>query len=172
MVATRKSVMVDPNAYGDPKSPPTDIYTLTFDRIEDFDFGKPFPGEEPKQQFTLVFTLDYPDDEDEDELDGMEIKGWYTPKFRALEGKQVPKLYTLLCALNGGEYTCPDGPFDGWDELEQFEGKKFRCVVGPNDKGWARLQGDPLPLKTKKTKVQVIAVTNPDEDDEEDAGKF
>lgn len=171
MVAQRKSVLIDPNQYGDPKSPELGIYTLTFDRIDDFDFGKPFKDEEPKQQFTLIFILHAPDDE---ECDGMELKGWYTPKFRAIEGKPAPKLYTLLCALNGGEYEQPDGPFDGWDELERFCGTQFRSLVGPNDKGWARLQGDPMPMPVKKgkAKLEVVKVTNPDEDAEEEEGKF
>ena len=154
MVA-RQSVMIDPNRSSGAKSPEFDKYVLTFDRIEDYGLSAGYQGEEPKDQFTLIFVLHAPDD---DECDGMEIKGWYTPKFKAIPGKIVPKLYTLLRALNGGEYEQPSGPYDGWDELERFTGRQFRCDVGPNTQGWARLQGDPMPLRSGKKKSGSIEV--------------
>ena len=147
--------MIDPNVASGAKSPEDDVYMLTFDRIEDYGLSKPFGDEEPKPQFTLVFVLHAPDDE---ECDGMEIKGWYTPKFKAIPGRQEPKLYALLCALNGGTYECPSGPFDGWDELDKFVGRTFRSRVAPGSTGWARLMDRPLPVKKGKAKPSVEVV--------------
>jgi hypothetical protein len=127
--------------------------------------------EEPKLQFTLVFTLEYPGPDDEEGYDGMEIKGWYTPKFKAIPGKIVPKLVTLLEALNGGTYECPEGAFDGWDELEKFTGRRFRSAIAPSASGWARLKGDPMPLKKGKkgVGVETVRVLAPEEEDLVDA---
>lgn len=167
MVATtRKSVMLDMSA-PQGKCPEPDVYVLAFDRIEDYALSKPFKeGEAPKPQFELIFTLECPDD---DEFDGMEIKGWYTPKFKQIPGKLTPKLVPLLEALNGGTYECPEGPFDGWDELEKFTGRRFRSAIAPSASGWARMSGDPMPLKKgKKATPSVSVVVLDDLADEDD----
>jgi hypothetical protein len=168
MVATRKSVMLDMSA-PQGKCPPKGVYTLVFDRVDDFGLSKPYMDEEPKLQFTLVFVLQYEDGEEEDDqFDGMEIKAWYTPKFKAIPGKIVPKLVTLLEALNGGTYECPEGQFDGWDELEKFTGRRIQSAIAPSASGWARLKGDPMPLKKGK-KAPSIAVVVLDDMDDADA---
>lgn len=200
MVATARpfKLVIDPNAYGDPKSPPDDIYTLELMRVASYGLGKPFEGEEPKPQFTLEFKLEYPFDEsdveEKDRVDGMIIKSWYTPKFRAIPGKPVPKLFTLLEVLNGGSYEQPEEEFDGWEEIERFcaqvaqnvkqendgmivgtdytsrpeGGTKIRCRVGPGKTGWARMQGDPMPpVKERKAKI-TARVIEPDDDEDVD----
>lgn len=154
MVA-RKSVLID-NSPRQGKCPEPDDYTLIFDRIEDFDFDEGFEGREPEQKFTLIFTFDYPEDP---EFDGMEIKSWYTPKFRAIPGRQVPKLFELLKALNGGEYEQPEGQYDGWDELEKFVGRRFIAEIEPTEKGWPKIiKHKPLRRGKKKAAGSIEVV--------------
>jgi hypothetical protein len=131
--------------------PPQDMYTVELVRVVDYGPAKMgFEGKDPEDQFTLEFAiLDYIDpDTDEPML----IRGWYTNKWEHIDGYQPPKLHKLVKAMNGGQvFETPD-EFDGWDMLEEhFIGKTFRVMVGCNDKGYARFQGDPVPTRAKRT---------------------
>jgi hypothetical protein len=177
---------------GDPFCPPEDTYEVNLVEILDMDYSKTgFDGKPPVLQLTLQFEL--PKWEDKEGAP-YPVRGYYTLKMHTIKGYPEPHLYKLLKAMNGGvpydlsAFDDGDGnfeyfPSDCYNAVEEMieTGKtSFRATVGPNERGWARIdKGSVLPLRPVKqaratpkapTATRVVAVTIPEPEVEAEEG--
>ncbi len=150
---------------GDSDCPPEDLYELRFIRIIEFkkgtkQFRNPQTGEleEPREQFTLEFEM--VDHIDKRTGGPKLLRAWYTPILHKTD--PLGKLYKLIKAINNGSPYEPRTDDEGytlevdfWEEVEAFAGGTFRQTVAPveNTQGqvWARMIGDPMPMRIKKS---------------------
>jgi hypothetical protein len=184
---------------GDPFCPPEDTYEVRLVEILDMDYPRDsqgnirngFDGKPPEIQLTLQCELPHWEDKDGNPYP---VRAYFTLKMHATKGYPEPHLFKLLKALNGGvpydltQWADEDGkvqyvPSDCYNAVEEMieTGKTaFRATVGPNEKGWARIdKGSVLPLRPvkqaratpKPTATRVVAVTTPEPEVEvEDEG--
>jgi hypothetical protein len=162
--------VINPSGNGDPDCPPEDIYQLAITQVLAYGPGMSFDGKPPKNQFTVEFEmLDYPDVETGEPK---RLRGYFTPIIHRT--KMESNLFKLLRAINGGEpypiETDADGELAPYtvsyvkELLESLAGQPFRTTVGPNKNNWARIKGDPLPMRRKAAApaaTRVVSITKP-----------
>lgn len=159
--------------------PPEDIYNFVVKSVSELTEAPGFnEGDIDYQLYAECELYGYPydpDDEDDTDWNGTTCRVYcklgrrYAKKPDTISPVWKSERATVRPFL---EAILPDYPWGDKNALAaqpldiSWEGKKFRALVKPNDKGWPRLSGFMVP-KASKGKAKKTVAPPPDEDDDE-----
>ena len=161
-----------------PECPDPAEYVVMYMGVNTIGMGKSFDGKPPQEQLVLDFKIDAENPQPGTPQEGwqhFDFRGYFTPILHYdldlpdYAGRKYtePNLYKLVRAMNGGiplamptavgaesgkTYYVGYTAYEAADILEQFVGRRFKVMVGPNDAGWPRFKSDPLPLVAPGTR--------------------
>jgi hypothetical protein len=160
--------------------PPEDIYNFVIKSVSDPEEKPGFnPGDVDIQVYAETELYGYPyDPDDEDDMDwnGTTCRVYcvlgriyakkpdiVSPVWKSERSNARPFLEAIFPEW---DWTSKNGLQDQPIDLGEWEGRKFRAVVKPNDKGWPRLSGFMVAKPGGKKKK--AAAPPPVEDDDDD----